>query len=113
MANTFKIDTKSSVVTAAITHATATVVTAGGSATLVLLSILLSNKTGTSADVDVYIDCSSGDDVYLVRNAPVPAGSSLEVISGSKIIMESSDKLQIRCATASAIDASVSYLEQT
>ena len=53
MANTFKIDTKSSVVTDAVSSANANVTTAGGSATLVLLSVLVSNKTGTSADVDV------------------------------------------------------------
>ena len=113
MANTFKIDTKSSVVTDAVTHTNANVTPAGGSATLVLLSVLVSNKGGTSADVDVYLVTASGDDVYLVRNAPVPAGSSLELISGSKVIMESSDILRIRADTASALDASVSYLEQT
>ena len=112
MANTFKIDTKSSVTTQVITHADAVIVTAGGSATCVLLSVLLANKTGTSADVDVYLE-TTGDDIYLIRNAPVPAGSSLECISGSKVIMESNDKLRVRCATASAIDVSVSYLEQT
>ena len=112
MANTFKVDTKSSVVTAVITDATAVVVTAGGSATCVLLSVLLSNKTGTSADVDVYLE-TTGDDVYLLRNAPVPAGSTLECISGSKVIMEYNDKLRVRCCTAASVDASVSYLEQT
>tara|TARA_Y100001973_G_C5150594_1_gene307886 strand:- start:760 stop:1098 length:339 start_codon:yes stop_codon:yes gene_type:complete len=112
MANTFKVDTKSSVTTQVITHADAVIVTAGGSATCILLSVLLANKTGTSADVDVYLE-TTGDDIYLIRNAPVPAGSALECISGSKVIMESSDKLRVRCATASAIDVSVSYLEQT
>jgi len=53
MANTFKNDTKSSLVTAVITDPSATVVTAGGTATLIILSVLASNKTGTSADVDV------------------------------------------------------------
>ena len=95
-----------------ITDNTAVVVTAGGSSTLVLLSILLSNKVAASADVDVFLE-SAGDDVYLLRNAPVPAGSSLEIISGSKIIMEANDKLRIRAGTASAIDATVSYLDQT
>ena len=112
MANTFKSDTKTNVVTALITDNTAVVVTAGGSSTLVLLSILLSNKVAASADVDVYLE-SAGDDVYLLRNAPVPAGSSLEVISGSKIIMEANDKLRIRAGTTNAIDATVSYLDQT
>jgi len=112
MANTFKSDTKANVVTAVITDSTAVVVTAGGSSTLVLLSVLLSNKVASSADVDVYLE-SGGDDVYLLRNAPVPAGSSLEVISGSKIIMEANDKLRIRTGTTNAIDATVSYLDQT
>ena len=112
MANTFKSDTKANVVTAVITDSTAVVVTAGGSSTLVLLSVLLSNKVAASADVDVYLE-SGGDDVYLLRNAPVPAGSSLDVISGSKIIMEANDKLRIRAGTTNAIDATVSYLDQT
>ena len=113
MANTFKIDTKSSVSNAGTSDAATNVVTAGGSATLVLLSCLLSNKTGTSANVDVFLVTSSGDDEFLIKNAPVPAGSSLEIIAGSKIIMESNDVLRINAGTASALDASISYLEQT
>ena len=113
MANTFKVDTKSDCVTDAHTSSNANVLTAGGSATLVLLSILISNTTGSSADVDVFLVTNTGDDVFLIRNAPVPAGSSLEIISGSKIIMVSSDVLRVRSDTASAIDVAVSYLEQT
>ena len=113
MANTFKVDTKSDCVTDAHTSSNANVLTAGGSATLVLLSILISNTTGSSADVDVFLVTNTGDDVFLIRNAPVPAGSSLEIISGSKIIMESSDVLRVRTDTASAVDVAVSYLEQT
>ena len=113
MANTFKIDTKSSVSNAGTGSASTNVVTAGGSATLVLLSCLVSNKTASSANVDVYLVTNSGDDVYIIRNAPVPAGSSLEIISGSKIIMESSDVLRVRSGTATALDVAVSYLEQT
>lgn len=113
MANTFKNNTKSSLVTATITDPTATVVTAGGTATLIVLSVLASNKTGTSANVDIYLDRNSGDDIYLMRNGPVPAGSTLELVSGNKIIMQPSDKLQARSDTATAIDLMVSYLEQT
>ena len=113
MANTFKIDTKSSLVTDAVSNTTTNVLSAGASATVILLSVLVSNKTGSSANVDIYLVTSTGDDVYLIRNAPVPAGSSLEIISGSKIIMESSDVLRARADTATALDISVSYLEQT
>ncbi len=113
MANTFKIDTKSSVVTDAVSSANCNVLSAGASATVIVLSVLISNKVGSSANVDVYLVTSTGDDVYLIRNAPVPAGSSLEIISGNKVIMESSDVLRVRCDTASALDVAVSYLEQT
>jgi hypothetical protein len=113
MANTFKNNTKSSLVTATITDPTATVVTAGSTATLIILSIMAANKTSTSANVDVYLDRSTGDDVYLIRNAPVPAGSTLELILGNKVILQSSDKLQARADTATALDITVSYLEQT
>ena len=113
MANTFKIDTKSSVSNAGTGNSGTNVVTAGGSATLVLLSCLISNKTGTSANVDVFLVTNTGDDVFLIKNAPVPAGSSLEIIAGSKIIMEANDILRIRAGVASKIDATVSYLDQT
>jgi hypothetical protein len=113
MANTFKIETKADLVTTAITNTATNVLSAGASATHVLLSILVSNKTGISSDVDIYLVTNTGDDVYLIRNAPVPGGGSLEIISGSKIIMESSDVLRARADTASTLDLSISYLEQT
>ena len=113
MANTFKIETKSSLVTDAVSNTTTNVLSAGATATIIVLSVLVSNKTGTSSNVDVYLVTNTGDDVYLIRNAPVPAGSSLELISGNKVIMESSDILRARSDTSSALDIAVSYLEQT
>jgi hypothetical protein len=113
MANTFKLDTNTNLTTNAISDAAAVIVTAGASATNILLSVLVSNTTGSSANVDIQLDVNSGDDVYLIRNAPVPAGSSLEIISGNKVIMESSDILRARSDTATALDIAVSYLEQT
>jgi hypothetical protein len=113
MANTFKNNTKSSVVTTALPDASAVVVTAGGTATLIVLSILVSNKTGSSANVDVFLNRNTGDDTYLIKNAPVPAGSTLEIISGNKVILQSSDQLQARSDTSTALDITVSYLEQT
>ena len=77
MANTFKINTKSSLVTDAVSSANTNILTAGGSATLVILSVLVSNKSASAVDVDVYLVTNTGDDVYIIRNAPVPSGSSL------------------------------------
>ena len=113
MANTFKQATKSGLVTTVISNSGTNILTAGGSSTLILLSALVANKTSSSANVDIYLKPSSGDEVYFLKAVPVPAGSSLELISGSKIILESGDVLRARCDTASAADLTVSYLDQT
>ncbi len=113
MANTFKQSTKSSLVTDAVSSTNANILTAGNTSTLIILNALVANKTSTSANVDVYLVTDSGDDVYLLKSVPVPAGSSLELITGSKIILESSDVLRARADTASALDLTISYLDQT
>ena len=113
MANTFKQATKSGLVTTVISNSGTNILTAGGSSTLILLSALVANKTSSSANVDVYLVPNSGDSVYFLKEVPVPAGSSLELISGSKIILESGDVLRARCDTASAADLTISYLDQT
>lgn len=113
MANTFKVDTKSNLLTDAVSSATTNITSVGSTATVILLSVLVSNTGSSSANVDIYLVTNTGDDVYLVRNAPVPAGSSLELISGSKVILESLDVLRARSSAATTLDISVSYLEQT
>ena len=113
MENTFKQATKSSLVTDAVSSSNTNIVTAGNSSTLIILNALVANKTTTSANVDVYLVPNSGDSVYLLKAVPVPAGSSLELITGSKIILESSDVLRARCDTATAMDLTLSYLDQT
>ena len=113
MANTFKQATKSSLVTDAVSSTNTNVLTAGASSTLIVLNALVANKTSTSANVDVYLVPNSGDNVYLLKSVPVPAGSSLELITGSKIILEASDVLRARCDTDTAMDLTLSYLDQT
>jgi len=113
MANTFKQATKSSLVTDAVSSTNTNIVAAGSSSTLIFLNALVANKTSTNANVDLYLVPDSGDSVYLLKSVPVPAGSSLELISGSKIILESDDILRARADTASALDLTVSYLDQT
>ena len=113
MANTFKQATKSSLVTDAVTSTNTNILVAGASSTIIILNALVANKTSTSANVDVYLVPNSGDNVYLLKSVPVPAGSSLELITGSKIILEASDVLRARYDTATAMDLTMSYLDQT
>ena len=119
MANTFTKSTKSSLVQATTgtnesnTSTTFDIDTAGSTATLIVLSILISNKSGSSANANVYLLPNGGTGVYLIKSAPVPAGSSLEMISGSKIIVNSSDIIRASSDTSAALDITISYLQQT
>ena len=48
----------------------------------------------------------------LIVNAPIPAGSSLELIDGgAKIILKSGDKLKAKSDTASSLKAIVSFID--
>jgi hypothetical protein len=119
MANTFTKATKSSLAQSSPgsnesnTATTFDVLTLGASSTGVILSILVSNKLGSSANANIYLlPYSTGAGVYLLKNAPIPAGSSLEIISGSKIIINSNDVLRASSDTTSALDITISYLLQ-
>jgi hypothetical protein len=57
----------------------------------------------------------ASDDVYIVKDASIPAGSSLEVMSGNKLVLQgdgtNNDILKMTSSTASAADGIVSVLE--
>jgi hypothetical protein len=114
MANTFKRATKSSLSTADVTTDSATnILTATGANTLIIIGMVTANKTNLSTTVDLYLKSASGDATYLLKNAPVPAGSSLEYISASKLVLNAGDIIRARANYGTALDLTVSYLEQS
>ena len=63
-----------------------------------IVGIRLANVTTSQIKVDVFVETGSralggGDlNVYLIKNAPIPTGSSLELIDGgSKIVLQNGD----------------------
>jgi len=109
MANVFKSYTKTSIGTS-----TTDVYTVPASTTAVVIGCNLANITGDQVNGNVIINKSgANDDVYLIRNIPIPNGSAFEFNAGNKIILQTGDKIQISSDIASSIDAIVSVLEQT
>lgn len=102
MANTFKNYTSASVGTGATTT-----YTVPSSTTSVMIGCNLANRTASSITVDVQ---AAG--VYIIKDAPIPAGSALSVLDG-KIILETTDTVIVTSSTASSCDVLVSVLEQT
>jgi hypothetical protein len=108
MANTFKSYTDADIGTS-----TADVYTVPSSTVAVIIGCNLSNKTGDQVNASLIINKAVGDNVYLIRNIPIPNGSAFEFNAGNKIILETGDKIQVVSDTASSIDVIVSVLEQT
>ena len=108
MANSFKNYTKKEVGTT-LTD----VYTVASSTTTVVIVITLSNRSGNQINCDLMLNVASGDDVYLIRNIPIPNGSSFEWMAGNKLVMETGDKLQVKSDAAASLDVAISVLEQT
>jgi len=102
MANTFKNYTSASVGTSPVTT-----YTVPASTTSVMIGCNLSNTSAAQITVDVQ---AAG--IYIVKGAPIPAGSALSVLDG-KIILETTDTVVVTSSAATSADVIVSVLEQS
>ena len=120
MANDFKRFTKPDVGTStgASADAVYTVPAGAGSTALesIVIGITLANKHTSGITASVFLDNEDGsNDVYIVKGASIPAGSSLEVMAGNKLVVQNdgsnADVVRVSCNTASSLDALVTVLE--
>lgn len=83
-----------------------------------IISIRLANVTDNMIKVSAYIDIdntnsATANEISLVYNAPIPAGSSLELIDGgSKVVAQAGDRLWIKSDTAASVDVHVSVVQE-
>lgn len=108
MANNFKLKTKASVgVTTENIYVTPT------NATTTIIGITLCNTSGSGINVGVGITRASSDDVSILKNVPIPQGSTLEFMQGNKLTIEGTDTLTVNSDTNSSLDVALTILEQT
>ena len=108
MANVFKLRTKTN-----IGVTTVGIYTVPSATMTTVIGLTLANTSGGSINVGVGITRTGSDNVSIIKNVPVPQGSSLEVMQGNKIIMEATDTITVVSDTSSSLDASLSILEMT
>jgi hypothetical protein len=76
-----------------------------------VIGIRLTNVAGTAINVDCY-GSISGNLHYFVKSAPLPVGSSLELIDGgSKINMLTTQNIVVVSDTAASLDTWISYID--
>jgi hypothetical protein len=87
----------------------ATLFTANSNDTIVGISV--ANVTGSAVNASVFINDGTND-FYLIKNAPIPSGSALQVLDGgAKVVVQSGDILKVVSDTASSLDTWVSTVD--
>ena len=87
--------------------------TVGSNKTSVVLGLTLSNvhTAQVTASVTV-IDSSNSDETsHVIKDAPIPVGGSLEIMSGNKIVLETTDIIKVDCSVSDKISATMSVME--
>ena len=87
-----------------------TVYTAAAGKTCIMLELDIANTTSAVVEASVQIfDTSATTSAYIVKNAPVPAGGSLMVIAGQKIVLEPTDIVKV--TASGTVDVVAAILE--
>jgi hypothetical protein len=76
----------------------------------IVIELDVCNTTLGAVTTSVYIT-SGGQDYFIVKNAPVPVGGSLQVIAGQKIVLTNLDAISVISSSAASIDVIGSILE--
>tara|TARA_B100000085_G_C18346205_1_gene432426 strand:- start:230 stop:577 length:348 start_codon:yes stop_codon:yes gene_type:complete len=115
MANTFKLITKAGVTSADVIY------TVAGSTTTVILGLMIGNTTSSSVNATVTIETDTNNrsgnndeanqNVELLTSTAVPGNSTLELLGGNKVVMETTDVLKV--TGSGAVDVALSVMEIT
>ena len=82
----------------------------------IVIGITMANKSASGITASIFIDNEDGsNDVFIVKDASIPAGASLEVMAGNKLVLQNdgtnADNLEGIASAASSLDITVSVLE--
>ena len=90
-----------------------TVYTAAAGKTCIMLELDIANTTSSVVEASVQMLDKSVNANYatggrhIVKNAPVPAGGSLMVIAGQKIVLEATDIIKVTSTGATDVVAAI------
>ena len=115
MANNFKLVSKAGVTSADVIY------TVAGSTTTVILGLMLGNTTSGSSNATVTLGtdtagrAGNNDEanqaVELLTTTAIPGYTTLELLSGNKVVMETTDTLSV--TGSAALDVVLSIMEIT
>jgi hypothetical protein len=110
MANDFKLKTKANV---GVTTENVYVVPSAPNTTTTVIGITLCNTSGSGINVGVGITRAGSDDIKILKNVPIPQGSTLEFMQGNKVVLEATDTLTANSDTNASLDVALTIMEMT
>ena len=116
MANTFKVKTNGAMPASAGTPLTLYTVPSSTTTAVIGLTLCNIHTSAVTADVQLVSDTSdteTNETVLLIKDVTIPAGASLELLTGGKVVVQATDIIKIDCSVTAKIDATLSILEIT
>jgi|TARA_Y100000389_G_C17247232_1_gene406202 hypothetical protein len=111
MANNFKNAFATSVSTNSSSPTTVYTANNGSAVNSILIELDVANTGTSGVTVSVVLYDSSGTASYhIVKNAPIPSGGALKVVSGQKVVLNGDDQIRVY-ASAATVDVVASILE--
>ena len=76
-----------------------------------IIGVRCTNTSGVSVDITVYVKKSSVN-YYIIKDAPIPTGGSLELIDGgSKVVLQTGDSVEAYASAATSVDIVLSVVD--
>lgn len=111
MANVFKCETHSGASTLANTEVL--LYTVPAATTTVVVGLALANTSLDTIFVSTKVNNDDGDNVFYAQNIPIPTGSTVEIMSGNKIVLEENDSISVISSENNSLDTILSVMEQS
>ena len=116
MANTFKIKTDAAAPASAGNFDT--FYTAPSSTTAIVLGLMVCNVKTSQVTASVRlntntVDVETNQPVLLVQDVPIPVGSSVDLLAGTKVVLQSTAFLELDCGTTAGLAFALSIMEIT
>ena len=111
MANTFKVVTFAAEPNSAGTPYT--IYTVPSSTTTVVIGLILTTEVELVSDTSGGGRAATNGTSFIAKDVPLAVGQSIEILSGGKVILETTDALRVDCSVADKISGTLSIMEIT
>ena len=114
MANTFKLTTRD------VAGTFEEIYDCPDNTTSIVLGLTLANVHTAQVTASVQLVSTTNQSgstqnttAHLIKDVPIPVGSTVEIMQGNKIVLNADDRIQVDCSVADKVSVSLSYMEIT